>query len=158
MLNRLLAATALAAPLLFNTVPGALAQGTTATPPSATTVPREHLRNDQVRASKLIGTTVYDIRNAKIGDVNEVVIDPDGKVAAVVLGVGGFLGMGEKNVAVPMSELRRGDDNRVVVDRTKDQLQQAANFDLTYSDNRGSGSSGTTRGSNGTGATGGTTA
>ena len=50
---------------------------------------------DEVRASKLIGTTVVNAANETVGDVNEVVLTKDGRIAAVILGVGGFLGMGE---------------------------------------------------------------
>ncbi len=53
------------------------------------------------RASKLVGVTVYGANNERIGDVNEVLIDRNGNAEAVVIGVGGFLGIGEKDVAVP---------------------------------------------------------
>jgi hypothetical protein len=63
------------------------------------------LQQNQVLASKLIGTTVVSTSNEAIGDVNDIVIDRDGRALAVVIGVGGFLGIGEKDVAVAMSEL-----------------------------------------------------
>ena len=66
-----------------------------------------HMRDDQLRASKLIGSAIYDATDQKIGTVEELVLNPDGKVADVVLGVGGFLGAGEKHVAIAMAELRR---------------------------------------------------
>ena len=53
------------------------------------------------RASKLVGLNVYSHNNERIGDVNEVLVDRNGNVDAVVIGVGGFLGIGEKDVAVP---------------------------------------------------------
>ena len=46
------------------------------------------------RASKLMGLDVYNEANEKLGDVNELILDRDGKVSAVVIGVGGFLGYG----------------------------------------------------------------
>ena len=52
------------------------------------------------RASKLMGLDVYNENNEKLGDVNEIILDKSGKVTAVVIGVGGFLGMGEHDVAV----------------------------------------------------------
>ncbi|HEY9455351.1 MAG TPA: PRC-barrel domain-containing protein [Bradyrhizobium sp.] len=58
------------------------------------------------RASKLMGLDVYNEANEKLGDVNELILDKDGKVAAVVIGVGGFLGMGEHDIAVPMDKLK----------------------------------------------------
>jgi len=56
-------------------------------------------------ASKLIGTTVVSTNNESIGDVNDVILGRDGQVMAVVVGVGGFLGIGEKNVAVSFQSL-----------------------------------------------------
>ena len=47
------------------------------------------------RASKLAGVDVYNEANEKIGDINDVILDRSGKVANVILGVGGFLGLGE---------------------------------------------------------------
>ncbi len=58
------------------------------------------------RASKLMGLDVYNEANEKLGDVNELILDKDGKVAAVVIGVGGFLGMGEHDIAVTMDKLK----------------------------------------------------
>jgi sporulation protein YlmC with PRC-barrel domain len=53
------------------------------------------------RASKFVGVDIYGTNNEKIGDVNDLILDHEGMVQAVVIGVGGFLGIGEKNVAVP---------------------------------------------------------
>lgn len=58
------------------------------------------------RASKLMGLDVYNEANEKLGDVNELILDKNGKVAAVVIGVGGFLGMGEHDIAVSMDKLK----------------------------------------------------
>jgi sporulation protein YlmC with PRC-barrel domain len=60
-------------------------------------------QQNQWRASKLIGVNVYGADNERIGDVNEVLVDRQGNADAVVLGVGGFLGIGEKNVALPFN-------------------------------------------------------
>ena len=61
------------------------------------------------QASKLIGVNVYNGQNEKIGDIKELMVDKDGKLANVVIGVGGFLGMGERDVAVKFSELKWSD-------------------------------------------------
>jgi sporulation protein YlmC with PRC-barrel domain len=58
------------------------------------------------RASKLMGLDVYNEANEKVGDVNEFILDKNGKVSAVVIGVGGFLGMGEHDIAVSMDKLK----------------------------------------------------
>jgi len=84
---------------------------------------------NEMRASKLIGSTVKNDANESIGSINEVVLGKDGKVAAVVIGVGGFLGMGEREVAVNFDALRVAQDanNRTVIslDATKDTLKAA---------------------------------
>ena len=77
----------------------------------------------------------------KIGSVDELVLNPDGKVADVVIGVGGFLGAGEKRVAVPMAELKRGKNDHFVLAATKDSLKQMATFELKTASIAGSGSS-----------------
>ncbi|QIG97705.1 PRC-barrel domain-containing protein [Bradyrhizobium sp. 6(2017)] len=58
------------------------------------------------RASKLAGVNVYNEANEKIGEINEVILDRSGKVANVVLGVGGVLGLGEHYVAVAFDKLK----------------------------------------------------
>jgi sporulation protein YlmC with PRC-barrel domain len=58
------------------------------------------------RASKLVGVDVYNQNNEKIGDVDDIVLSKGGKIDAVVLAVGGFLGMGERYVAVPFEKLK----------------------------------------------------
>jgi sporulation protein YlmC with PRC-barrel domain len=63
-------------------------------------------KEGQFRSSKLIGVNVYNNNNEKIGDIQELIVDNSGKVDNVVLGVGGFLGMGEHYVAVPMEKLK----------------------------------------------------
>ena len=84
---------------------------------------------DEMRASKLIGTTVVNAANETVGDVNEVVLTKDGKVAAVILGVGGFLGIGEREVAVNFNSIRmnRDQSNKLVltVNATKESLKDA---------------------------------
>ena len=61
------------------------------------------------QGSKLIGLNVYNGTNEKIGDIKELMVEKEGKVASVVIGVGGFLGMGERDVAVKFSELKWSD-------------------------------------------------
>jgi len=65
----------------------------------------EMRRPDQFRSTNLRGTRVYGANNENIGEINDVLISRSGQVAAVIIGVGGFLGIGEKDVAVPMSML-----------------------------------------------------
>ena len=66
----------------------------------------------QWRASKLRGLNVYNNNNEKIGDINELLVDGTGKIQAVVIGVGGFLGMGEHDVAVPFDQVKFTTESR----------------------------------------------
>jgi sporulation protein YlmC with PRC-barrel domain len=54
---------------------------------------------------------VYDPSDNKIGDLDDVLIDKEGRVTATIIGVGGFLGMGEKDVAIPFSALHASEKN-----------------------------------------------
>lgn len=65
---------------------------------------------DQFRASKFVGLDVYGADSEKIGDINEILIDAKGDAQAVVIGVGGFLGIGQKNVAVAWDSLTWSND------------------------------------------------
>jgi sporulation protein YlmC with PRC-barrel domain len=58
------------------------------------------------RGSKIAGVDVYNEANEKIGDINDVIVDRSGKVTNVILGVGGFLGLGEHYVAVAFDKLK----------------------------------------------------
>ena len=60
---------------------------------------------NHVMASSLIGTRVVGSNNESIGDINDVIMDRNGQIMAAVVGVGGFLGIGEKDVAVPFNAL-----------------------------------------------------
>jgi sporulation protein YlmC with PRC-barrel domain len=103
------------------------------------TVTSSAIQPDEVRASKMIGSTVYDVQNRKIGSVKDLVLNKNGKVDAVVLDVGSFPGMGGKYVAVPLSDIN-SDNNRLTLDRTKEQLQQITQYRLEEH-NTGAGSS-----------------
>jgi sporulation protein YlmC with PRC-barrel domain len=144
-MTKTMSAVALAA--LLGAMPVAYAQAphsTTANPRPATAAnmnrAEETIQTDQIRASKMIGSMVYDVQNRKIGKVRDLILDRDGKIAAVVVDVGTFLGMGGKSVAVKLTDLKT-DNNRITLDRTKEQLQQMANYRL---ENRNTGAGSTT--------------
>jgi len=90
------------------------------------------IQPDQMRASKMIGSSVYDVHNRKIGHVKDLVLERDGQIASVVVDVGAFLGMGGKYVAVGLRDFKT-DHNRLTLDMTKEQLQQAQNYKLENS-------------------------
>ncbi|MCB1510905.1 MAG: PRC-barrel domain-containing protein [Hyphomicrobiaceae bacterium] len=80
------------------------------------------------RASKILGASVVNSKNETIGDINDLIVMNDGKVGEVIVGVGGFLGLGERNVALKLSELdmRRNESGNIVIatNMTKEQLKQ----------------------------------
>jgi len=63
------------------------------------------IHTSQWRASKLIGVNVYNVQNEKLGDISDILLDQSGKVSGVVIGVGGFLGIGERDVLVGLDKL-----------------------------------------------------
>jgi sporulation protein YlmC with PRC-barrel domain len=139
--------TAIFAAIIAAAAPGAYAQ-TRATPETHPAVTSEThtavtghvIQSDEFRASKMIGSSVYDLQNRDIGKVEDIVLNKDGKVDAVVLDVGSFLGMGGKYVAIPISDIKT-DNNRLTLDRTKEQLQQMASYQL---ENRATGAGSST--------------
>ena len=74
---------------------------------------------------------VYDQADNKIGDVDDLLVDQKGQITAVLVGVGGFLGLGEKDVAIPFSALHASEKNNkwyLVLNTTKDALKAAPGF------------------------------
>ncbi|WP_271898336.1 PRC-barrel domain-containing protein [Candidatus Phyllobacterium onerii] len=100
--------------------------------------PISSVTEGQVLASEFIGKSVYsgDGDDAQsIGELNDLIITPEGMVHAAVIGVGGFLGVGEKDVAIPASHLKlsvRSDkSNWIVVNTAKEDLQSAPAFEVS---------------------------
>jgi len=74
---------------------------------------------------------VYDPSDSKIGEIMDVLVSPDGRISTLIVGVGGFLGAGEKDVAVPFNAVKHTEKNSKVyltMDTTKDALKQAPGF------------------------------
>jgi sporulation protein YlmC with PRC-barrel domain len=72
--------------------------------------------------------SIYDPSNSKIGEIKDVLLSQDGKVTALITGVGGFLGMGEKDVAVPFDAVKhtlKDGKAYLTLDTTKDALKAA---------------------------------
>src|SRR5262245_29045794 len=109
MKTKLLLAGVMAAALMSP----AVAQNDRGTSPNTATqtqatAPRTHA--NMWRASKLVGLNVYNDQNEKLGDISEVLLDKSGKVEGIVIGVGGFLGMGQHDIMVEMSKLKFVDE------------------------------------------------
>jgi hypothetical protein len=103
----LLGATLLSPAALAQSTPPASTPSTTATSSASGSGSfMQQAQSGQWRASKLVGVDIYGPDNQKVGDVKEVLMDSSGNAKAVVIGVGGFLGIGEKNVGVAFSEVK----------------------------------------------------
>lgn len=85
--------------------PSATAPSTTAPSSKADKLASTSTEGDW-RATKLVGVNVYNDANEKLGAISDLILDKEGKIAKVVIGVGGFLGMGEHNIAVNYDQLK----------------------------------------------------
>src|SRR5947208_11033517 len=136
------AAFLLLAPALAQTPtpPAPSAQAPAATPSAATNWPEsakpgfiaEQGKDQWLASRNLIGAKVGGPDNATVGSINDLLLEKNGNVVAAVIGVGGFLGIGSKNVAVPFKslELSRDPDgtDKIAMRFSKDELQQAPDF------------------------------
>ena len=121
------------------------APGASAAPPASTAATTErtwgvnpmegYTRADAaiLTADQLKGAKVYDINNADVGSVSDLVMSADGKIGQAVIDVGGFLGIGAKPVAIDFSDLdihkkSDGDEYRVFLPHTKEQLKEMPTF------------------------------
>jgi sporulation protein YlmC with PRC-barrel domain len=123
MLTMKLAAGLAATALMAGT---ALAQTTAPTQPVGGGQIMTQMPQDLMRGSQLMGIDVYGADNQKIGDIDEVLVDRQGKIHGLVVGVGGFLGIGQKDVAIPF-----------------DQVQWMSNQEVQASSNANQGATGT---------------
>jgi hypothetical protein len=98
---------------------GAPARFMTSMPANGTTVNNYNRQN------------VYDPSDHTVGDVRDLIVETDGRISAAIIGVGGFLGLDEKNVAIPFVDLKASQRNNVwhlTVNTTKDELRSAPGF------------------------------
>ena len=123
---------------------GALAQTTTTpTDPAARNAPAARPANvaptQEIKGAwhvkDFYQTNVYNMAGEKIGDINDILVDESGKVTAFIIGVGGFLGIGEKEVSMKADEIKRmvHSDGKTyfTVNATKDQLKAAPDYKRT---------------------------
>jgi hypothetical protein len=108
------------------TQPTTTDQSTTQTTEQALAAPEGFL------ASNVIGATVYSQDDQSIGDINDIILSPEGQPSQVIVGVGGFLGLGEKDVVLDMSKLKMAateDGNlKIVVQTTPEELKNMPAF------------------------------
>ena len=143
MLKKLMITTAISGLMIGGAFAQSSTQPSTSTNTPAATAPASGTtagqmvnaqKPDQMLSSKFIGTDVIGANDEKIGDVSDILFDRNGMVHAYIVGVGGFLGIGAKDVAIEPSsfQLVKGENNaadKLRLSMTKDQLQQAAAFE-----------------------------
>ena len=89
--------------------------------------------DDQFRSTKLVGHTVVNGQDETLGDINDLIISSEGDFEGVIIGVGGFLGIGEKNVGVRFADLTitenvEAGDLKLTLDTTREELEAAPEF------------------------------
>jgi sporulation protein YlmC with PRC-barrel domain len=77
---------------------------------------------------QMLGKPVYNDKNEKVGDVDDLIIAPDSASSYAIIGVGGFLGLGERQVAVPANHLKHTEGRIVLPNATKEALQAMPSF------------------------------
>ncbi|MET0749406.1 MAG: PRC-barrel domain-containing protein [Rhizobium sp.] len=142
-----------ATPSMQSTTPNATAP--TAVAPANTTdtaeVPATYITEQsptQISANDYIGQKVLNNANESIGDINDLILEKNGGIVAAIVGVGGFLGIGEKSVAVPIenitvTEATETGDLKLTTMETAESLKAAPEF-KTLSDQRSAATTTTT--------------
>jgi sporulation protein YlmC with PRC-barrel domain len=120
VVNKPIAATGLAVALAISVGTGAFAAETM-------------IQTDEMRANKLIGSSVYDRENRDVASIKDLILDKSGKIESVVLSYGTTAGVGGKYVAVSFANLKF-DHNRLTLDQTKEQLASLPPFHLDDKD------------------------
>jgi sporulation protein YlmC with PRC-barrel domain len=77
---------------------------------------------------QILGKSVYNDKDEKVGDVDDLIIAPDSSVSYAIIGVGGFLGLGERQVAIPVSRFKNSEGRIVLPGATKEALQAMPSF------------------------------
>ena len=124
-------------------VAGPLSRQQTASPPQAQGQGQndqkqagtiEATQPDMVLVSNLLNVSVYGTDNTAIGEIKDIIVKSDGKIEGMVVSVGGFLGLGEKNVALKMDRFKvmpEADGSaRITVLATKEELRKAPEFKM----------------------------
>lgn len=111
-----------------STPPAASKTPSTAAMPAPDSVISQQKTNE-LRANSLIGIRVHNTESENLGKINDLLFDEKGAIQAAVVSVGGFLGIGDKLVAVPWTNIKlEGDGRSALLAMSKDQLKAAAPF------------------------------
>ena len=127
----------IAAPALAQNAPGPQSPVPSANPPAQENAGNRFLMKEspnQWLVGDLWNKSVYNSQGKSIGNLTDVLIGQDGKIQALIVGVGGFLGLGEKNVAVDFDYLQKNGSiapNRITLNMTEQDLRAAPGFSRT---------------------------
>ena len=83
---------------------------------------------------KILGKAVYNDKNEKIGTVDDIIIAPDRAVSFAIIGVGGFVGIGKHDVAIPVNQIREEKDRLVLPGATNEALKALPEFQYAKND------------------------
>jgi sporulation protein YlmC with PRC-barrel domain len=106
MLKKYMTAGLLGSAMLASAAFAQSPAATTTTPAAAPVTASDSSYNGNWRTSKVVGLSVYNEANESLGSINDLLTDKAGNIKAVVIGVGGFLGVGEQLVAVPYDKIK----------------------------------------------------
>ncbi|MBV6271972.1 PRC-barrel domain-containing protein [Alcaligenaceae bacterium CGII-47] len=140
-MKKILALSACVLPLMMapavyaQTTAPSTAPATTSTMPGAVTTPPASNNSSSMSAAvthamtglsvkhKIMGKSVYNEKDEKIGDIEDVILASDGQATTYVVGAGGFLGMGQHSVAIPFDKITGTDDKLMLQGYSKEQLK-----------------------------------
>lgn len=128
-MKKLLTITVCSIPLAFGSVAFAQTTAPAATAPANTTITTTDAGNQKEMVSgwsvkdTVMGKNVHNENDDKVGDIRDVILNQDGQATYYVIGAGGFLGLGEHDVAIPYDKVQRSNDKFMLMGYTKDQLK-----------------------------------
>jgi sporulation protein YlmC with PRC-barrel domain len=96
---------------------------------SVSTIELRELATGWSAKKQILGKGVYNDAGDKVGDINDLIVTPDKAVSYAIVGVGGFLGVGEHEIAVPVGQLKQQEGKIVLPGATKDALKAAPKFE-----------------------------
>ena len=82
---------------------------------------------------QIIGKVVYNEKNEKIGKIDDLIITPDSAVSFVIVGAGGFVGVGRHDVAIPIQQIKQQDGKFILAGATKDAIKSMPKFEYARS-------------------------
>ena len=99
--------------------------------PSGLVVAQEKTTVKETLASELIDKAIYNPQNNQIGEIDDLAIKRNGKIKRVIVDTGGFLRFGEEQIGIPYTKLQIGNDGKIVLNMTQDELEKMPEFDYS---------------------------